>query len=126
VGKFAPCAFLNVEIAAFAGDAVARSTSKSPSQPPMKPRFGFEVEIANSFFSGDQRSDLTESLEQPRIILMRVRGYLLRLHSIGALRDSFLRERLRDERSVHSSRFISGLSCKTAFNNEWWTVMAPL
>jgi hypothetical protein len=52
---------------------------------------------------------------------MRVRGYLLRLHSIGALRDSFLRERLRDERSVHSSRFISGLSCKTAFNNEWWT-----
>jgi hypothetical protein len=41
---------------------------------PMKPRFGIEVEIANSFFSGDQRSDLIESLEQPRIILMRVRG----------------------------------------------------
>jgi hypothetical protein len=57
---------------------------------------------------------------------MRVRGYLLRLRSFGALRDSFLRERLRDERSVHSSPFISGLSCKTAFNNEWWTVMTPL
>jgi hypothetical protein len=48
VGRFASCAFLNAEIAAFAGDAVAISTSKSPSQPPMKPRFGFEVEIANS------------------------------------------------------------------------------
>jgi hypothetical protein len=49
VGRFESCAFLNAEIAAFAGDAVARSTSKSPSQPSMKPRFGFEVEIANSF-----------------------------------------------------------------------------
>jgi hypothetical protein len=49
VERFASCAFLNAEIAAFAGDAVARSTPKSPSQPPMKPRFGFEAEIANSF-----------------------------------------------------------------------------
>jgi hypothetical protein len=38
VGRFAACAFLNAEIAAFAGDAVAISTSKSPSQPAMKPR----------------------------------------------------------------------------------------
>jgi hypothetical protein len=49
VGRFASCAFLNAEIAAFAGDAVAISTSKSPSQPPMKPRFGLEVEIVILF-----------------------------------------------------------------------------
>jgi hypothetical protein len=45
VGRFASCALLNAEIAAFAGDALAISTSKSPSQPPVKPRFGFEVEL---------------------------------------------------------------------------------